>query len=306
MKVLVTGGAGFIGSHIVERLVKEGYEVVVNDDLSTGNIEYVPKTVRFYQQSITDKRIMQIFEKEKPNAVIHQAAQVDVQRSIHDPYQDALTNIIGTLNLLHASVNTGVQKLIYASSSAVYGEPQNLPLKEDHQTKPISLYGNSKLLGEYCIHIFHRLYHIDYTILRYANVYGPRQGEKGEGGVVSIFIDKLLNQQPPYIYGDGEQTRDFVFVKDVVEANLCALEKGSCSVVNIGTEVETSVYTLFHLLRHKLGGKTACRFASARPGDIRQSCLSTESARRVLGWKSRYSLEQGIEETINWSLKRFA
>lgn len=230
MKVLVTGGAGFIGSHVVDCLIESGHETVVVDNLATGKASHVHPKAKLYVTDIRSKELKEIVETEKPRVVIHQAAQVSVKRSVDEPLWDAEINILGTLNLLECCRAANVEKLIYASSAAVYGDPVYVGVDERHLIQPLSLYGVSKYTPELYIKVYHHLYGLNYTILRYANVYGPRQDSEGEGGVVSIFIDKLLKGEQPIIYGDGEQTRDFVYVTDVAQANVMALTRGDGGV----------------------------------------------------------------------------
>ena len=220
MNILVTGGAGFIGSPIVDKLIDNEHNVIVVDNLSTGTINNVNKSANFIQGSIIDREFIEsIISKYKPDCVIHHAAQIDVQRSIEDPTFDCDTNIRGTLNILNSCVKNNVSKIIYASSAAVYGNPNYLPIDENHSINPMSYYGISKFTPEMYIKVYSNMFDIKYTIFRYSNVYGPRQVSKGEGGVVSIFIDKMLMNQSPYIYGDGQHTRDFIYVKDIANAN---------------------------------------------------------------------------------------
>ncbi|MDK2814152.1 MAG: UDP-glucose 4-epimerase [Thermoanaerobacter sp.] len=298
MKILVTGGAGFIGSHIVDLLIENGYEVVIVDNLSTGKEEFINKKAIFYKKDITDDDLYEIFEKEKPDYVVHQAAQIDVQRSIDDPVFDAKVNVLGTVNLLECCRKSGVKKIVYASSAAVYGNPEYLPIDEVHKINPISYYGISKHTAEHYFEVYSQLYDLKYTILRYANVYGIRQDPKGEGGVISIFIDKMLKGERPIIFGDGNQTRDFVYVKDVAKANLLALEKGDSEVVNISTNKATSINKLVELMNEIMNTSLEPIYAEPRKGDIVHSYLDNKKALEVLGWKPEYSLKDGLRETI--------
>jgi UDP-glucose 4-epimerase len=300
MKILVTGGAGFIGSHIVDLLIENGYEVVIVDNLSTGKEEFINKKAIFYKKDITDDDLYEIFEKEKPDYVVHQAAQIDVQRSIDDPVFDAKVNILGTVNLLESCRKSGIKKIVYASSAAVYGNPEYLPIDEVHKINPISYYGISKHTAEHYFEVYSQLYDLKYTILRYANVYGIRQDPKGEGGVISIFIDKMLKGERPIIFGDGNQTRDFVYVKDVAKANLLALEKGDSEVVNISTNKATSINKLVELMNEIMNTSLEPIYAEPRKGDIVHSYLDNKKALEVLGWKPEYSLEDGLRETIEY------
>ena len=298
MKILVTGGAGFIGSHIVDLLIENGYEVVIVDNLSTGKEEFINKKAIFYKKDITDDDLYEIFEKEKPDYVVHQAAQIDVQRSIDDPVFDAKVNVLGTVNLLECCRKSGVKKIVYASSAAVYGNPEYLPIDEVHKINPISYYGISKHTAEHYFEVYSQLYDLKYTILRYANVYGIRQDPKGEGGVISIFVDKILKDERPIIFGDGNQTRDFVYVKDVAKANLLALEKGDSEVVNISTNKATSINKLVELMNEIMNTSLEPIYAEPRKGDIVHSYLDNKKALEVLGWKPEYSLKDGLRETI--------
>jgi UDP-glucose 4-epimerase len=296
MKVLVTGGAGFIGSHIVDELLEQGYETVVVDNLSTGNREFVPDNVIFYETDITSQQLKEIFLREKPDYVIHQAAQVDVAKSVHNPSLDAEVNILGTINLLSCCKETNVRKIIYASSSAVYGDRGECSIKECIETQPISYYGVSKLTPEMYI----KLFQIPYTILRYANVYGPRQNPNGEGGVVSIFCNKLIRGEVPSIFGDGEQVRDFIFVKDVAKANVLALTKGKNKTLNIGCNERITVNELYNMMIKILSKKISPNFMPERSMDIRFSRLNNEKALKELNWCPSYHLSTGLKETIEF------
>lgn len=300
MKILVTGGAGFIGSHIVDRLVLEGHETIVIDNLSTGNNAYLPSQVRLYQIDILSLETERVFAEEKPDCVIHHAAQVDVTLSLQDPMLDAKSNILGTLRLLALCRQHQVKKFIYASSCAVYGESDDCSIKEDFDINPISFYGLSKFTPEIYIRLYSSLFGLSYTIFRYANVYGPRQTPKGEGGVISIFTRKMLEGNPIQIFGDGNQTRDFVYVKDVAKANALALTHGDHHILNIGTDTKTSINALFQTISSLTGYTRTPEYLPQRPGDIRFSRLDASEAKRVLGWQPSYSLETGLKETIQY------
>jgi len=306
MKVLVTGGAGFIGSNIADLFIENGYEVVIVDNLSTGKEEFINKKAIFYKKDITDDDLCGIFEKEKPDYVIHQAAQIDVQKSIDNPVFDAKVNVLGTVNLLECCRKSGVKKIIYASSAAVYGNPEYLPIDEGHRINPISYYGISKHTPEHYFEVYRQLYGLKYTILRYANVYGIRQDPKGEGGVISIFIDKMLKGERPVIFGDGNQTRDFVYVKDVAKANLLALERGDNEVVNISTGKPTSINELVEMMNKIMNTSLKPIYTEPRKGDIMHSYLDNKKALDVLGWKPEYSLEEGLKETIEYYRVKYA
>ncbi|WP_042381332.1 SDR family NAD(P)-dependent oxidoreductase, partial [Geobacillus kaustophilus] len=248
-KVFVTGGAGFIGSHIVDKLLEEGYEVAVFDNLSTGKLENLrDKTYTFYEGDITNKeQLYGAVADFQPHYIIHQAAQVSVTKSVENMEEDARINIMGSINVINAAKDYRVKKIVYASSAAVYGEPQYLPIDENHPINPQSPYGISKFAVELYLKVAHELYGIDYTILRYANVYGPRQDAKGEGGVVAIFTEKMANGDAPIIFGDGKQTRDFIYVTDVAEANVLAINRGDNKIINISNNSMTDINYLFNL-----------------------------------------------------------
>jgi UDP-glucose 4-epimerase len=299
MKVLVTGGAGFIGSHIVEALVDSQYEVVVVDNLVTGHLKNIPPHVRFYQQDVR-RNIDDLFAKEEPDFVIHQAAQVSVSHSFIDPLYDCEENIIGTLNILQACVRHNVKKVVFASTAAVYGNPVYLPVDEAHPLQPISFYGLSKGHAEKCIHIFAEAHHLDYSILRYANVYGPRQDARGEAGVIAVFIEKLIQGESPVIFGDGKQTRDFIFVKDVARANVAALTNGNREILNIGTGQEISILEIIEQLATITGKPILPVLRPGREGDIRSSVLQNDRAQLMLHWSPCHSLQKGLLETVHY------
>ena len=302
MKILVTGGAGFIGSNIVSKLIEMGYNTVVMDNLSTGLKDYVNPVAKFYQVDINSPEVEEVFRKEKITHIIHHAAQIDVQRSIENPLFDIKSNIIGTVNLLEYAKKYNIEKIIYASSAAVYGEPDYLPIDEKHPIKAMSPYGISKYAPEHYIKLYKDLHDIDYTILRYANVYGPRQDPKGEGGVVSIFIDKMLAGKAPIIYGDGEQTRDFIFVADIVKANIMALTAGSAKTLNISCNTQVSVNDIHGMINDILGTKTGAVYQRERKGDIKHSCLDNSNAKKYLNWQPSYNLREGLRNTIEYYL----
>lgn len=306
MKVLVTGGAGFIGSHVVDRLLREGYRVVAVDDLSTGRREQVDRRATFYHLDVAGEELGAVMERERPDYVIHQAAQARAGQALADPVQDGRVNILGTVNLLQACARLGVRKVVYASSAAVYGEPRYLPLDEGHDRCPSSFYGISKLAGEMYVRAFWELHGLPYTILRYSNVYGPRQDALGEGGVVAIFIHRLLRGERPVVHGDGEQTRDFVYVEDVAEANLLALSRGDGQVVNISTGKACSVNRLLAMLNEVVKEETVEGpdpvHGPPRPGDIVHSCLDNRLAVKVLGWRPLHGLGDGLRKTVEFYL----
>jgi UDP-glucose 4-epimerase len=302
IKVLVTGGAGFIGSHIVDRLINEGYETVVVDDLSSGKEENINKKAKFYKLDIKDSKLESIFQKEKPDYVNHHAAQIDVRRSVSDPIFDAKINVLGTIALLQNCVKYKVKKIIFASSGgAIYGEQEIFPAPEIHPTRPISPYGITKLVAEHYLYYYKVVYGLDYVSLRYANVYGPRQDPYGEAGVVAIFIQKMLDGGQPIINGSGEQTRDFVYVEDVAVANLLALESNTQDgVFNIGTGVETSVNQIFKYIKGILNLPVKKVHGSAKKGEQSRSVVDYSKAKRVLNWKPETSLIEGLEKTCEY------
>ena len=301
MRVLVTGGAGFIASHIVDRLVKLNHKVSIVDNLSTGKAVNLNENARFYKCDITNiDELMVVFDLEKPEVVIHHAAQIDIQTSLRKPVFDAKNNIIGTINILECCREFGTRKIIYPSSAAVYGEPKYLPVDEKHEVNPMSFYGISKHTPEHYIKTYALLYGFNYTIFRYANVYGVRQDPKGEGGVVSIFVDKLLNNEAPFIFGNGEQTRDFIYVKDIAEANILALHKGDNEIMNISSNKATSVNELFRVMKNIAGSNLKAIHKDVREGDIEHSYLENGMAKEKLGWKVGFELEDGARETVEY------
>ncbi len=301
MKVLVTGGAGFIGSHIVDRLVQEGHEVVVVDNLVTGRRKNLNKAARFYKIDIQSWRLERVFRNERPSIVMHLAAQINVRRSVEDPVFDAQVNILGTLNVMEQSVKHGVRKIIFSSSGgAIYGEQEQFPATEAHSTKPMSPYGISKLSAEQYLSYCQRLTGVRFVSLRYANVYGPRQDPEGEAGVVSIFIQKMLQNEQPVINGNGRQTRDFVYVEDVVEANLAAMTQEAQGAYNVGTGVETSVNDLFRKLLEMT--KATCKevHGPAKPGEQMRSVIDPGRIRHELGWDYKVEISEGLLRTVEY------
>lgn len=300
-KILVTGGAGFIGSHIVDRLIKEGHKVVVIDNLSTGKKENLNKKANFYKIDIQNQKISQIFKKEKSEIVFHYAAQIDVRKSVKNPIENAKINILGSLNLLENCKRYKIKKFIFASTGgAIYGETNVIPTPETYSEYPLSPYGIEKLTIDKYLNYYYRVFGLPFISLRLANVYGPRQNSKGEAGVIAIFCDKMLSGKQPIINGDGKQTRDFIFVEDVVEANILALKKNKVGIFNICTGKETDINTIFRKLK-KLT-RSSCReiHGVAKHGEQKISCLDYSKVKKELGWQSRYSLEEGLEKTIKW------
>jgi len=297
MKILVTGGAGFIGSNIVDAYLEQGHDVIVVDDLSSGLKANISKKIAFHQLSITSPQLSDLIADEKPDVVNHHAAQIDVRKSVEDPAADAQINIIGSLNLLESSRKAGVKKIIFASTGgAIYGEQSEFPAPETHPTNPISPYGVAKLCVEKYLGFYKAVYGLNSTILRYANVYGPRQRSEGEAGVVAIFSGRLLKQEDLIIFGDGQQTRDYVYVGDVVKCNVAALSDDVSGVYNVGTGVETSVETLAKELISISGVDVSLNFQPARPGEQARSCIQPS----VLLVDGTVSLKQGLQETFTW------
>lgn len=301
MKVLVTGGAGFIGSHVVDALIQQGYQVVVVDNLSTGHLENISPAATFYQADICNSELEGIFEKERPELVNHQAAQTVIQKSMEDPIFDANQNILGSLNLILQCLHFGVKKIIYASSGgAVCGEPEYCPVDESHPINPISCYAISKHTVEHYLHLAHLQHMLGYVVLRYSNVYGPRQSPEGEAGVVAIFTRQMLQGERPTIFGKGDKTRDYIHVSDVVTANLLAMERDRNGVYNIGTGVETSDLEMFNLLVELTGYQSNPHYAPVRDGEIYKICLDSSKAQKELGWQPQFLLREGLRETVNY------
>lgn len=296
MKVLVIGGAGFIGSHIVDMLIDKNYEVCIIDNMSHGKKENINSGAKFYKMDIRNPEIIDIFKTEKPDYVVHEAAQINVSNSIINPIEDAEINIIGSINVLEACKQTKVKKIIYPASAAIFGNPRYLPIDELHPLDMISPYGVSKHTVEHYLKVYKELYDIDYVILRYSNVYGPRQSSSGEGGVVAIFCDRLMKGQAPVIYGDGEQIRDFVYVKDVAAANIMALESDKCGTYNVSTNTKTSINELLKCIESSFNLFAKPIYKEARIGDIEESYMAYDKIYKELGWKPRYGLECGVQE----------
>jgi len=298
MKVLVTGGAGFIGSHIVDTLIKEGYKVVIIDNLSTGRMKNINPKARFYGLDIRSKKISKIFEKEKPDYVFHLAAQINVRDSIKDPIRDSEINIIGTLNILNCCIKQKVKKVIFSSTGgAIYGDDCKIPTSETEREIPTSPYGIAKLSIEKYLNFYKLVYGLDYVVLRYSNVYGPRQNSKGEAGVVSIFLDAILNNKSLRINGDGKQTRDYVYVKDVVQANFLAINLSG--IYNVSSEKETDVNEIFSLIKKETKTKIKAIHNPSVKGEQMRSCLNSSKLKEE-GWKRKYDLVEGIKITTKY------
>jgi UDP-glucose 4-epimerase len=301
VKALVTGGAGFIGSNLVDGLREAGHEVAVVDDLTTGKRENLPDDVALHELSIVDADALSAaIQAEAPGVVFHLAAHIDVRRSVEDPAHDARVNVEGTINVLRAARAAGARRVVLSSTGgAIYGEADTIPTPEETPIRPLAPYGQSKYAAEgYCA-LFTGLYGLSTIALRYANVYGPRQDPLGEGGVVAIFCGCLASGTTPTIFGDGEQTRDFVYVGDVVEANLLAAQSDQTGAINIASGVETSVLELVeHLRELEPDADLTPRHADARPGEVRRSCLDASRARELLGWQPSTDLTTGLQATL--------
>ena len=301
MKVLVTGGAGFIGSHVVDRLLQEGHDVVVVDNLVTGKRKNVPKAAQFYKLDIENPKLERVFRNERPSVVFHLAAQMNVRRSVEDPMFDAQVNVLGTLNVLEQASKHGARKVIFSSSGgAIYGEQLAFPAPETHVTQPLSPYGISKLCGEHYLSYYHRMSGIQVVSLRYANVYGPRQDPEGEAGVVAIFIQKMLRGEQAVVNGNGRQTRDFVFVEDVVEANLMSMGPEVEGVYNVGTGIETSINDLFRIVVDLTKVEFKEVHGPAKRGEQARSVIDCTKLHRNLGWEPKVDLREGLRRTVDF------
>ena len=298
--VLVTGGAGFIGSHLVDRLISLGHRVVVVDDLSTGRLRNQNKAATFYHTSVTHPGIEEIFEREQPQIVNHHAAQISVSESVKDPVRDADINIQGSLRLIELSRRYGVEKFVFASSGGtIYGDPQYMPCDEQHPINPLSPYALSKRVTEEYLKLYKLIYRLNYVTLRYGNVYGPRQDPHGEAGVVAIFSLAMLQAKQPRVYGTGEQERDFVYIDDVVDANILAIEGGQ-GEYNIGTGQGTSVNRIFQLLKGITNYRWDPVHGPARPGEVFKVSLDSAKFGKELGWAPKYSIEDGLGNTVQY------
>lgn len=299
MKVLVTGGAGFVGSHVCDRLARDGHELVILDDLSTGRVAQVHPAARFYQMELDSPWLDELFAVERPDAVVHLAAQASVRRSVADPVFDARVNVLGTIALLQAAVRHEARRLLFSSTGgAIYGEATMVPTPEDYPASPVSPYGASKLAGELMLTTFHTMTGLSYAALRYANVYGPRQDPHGEAGVVAIFTRQLLAGNEAIVNGDGQQTRDFVYVADVAEANALALTSQAVGAFNVGTGQETSINEIFRLLQDLTGSRQAERHGPPKAGEQRRSAVDATRISRELGWRPTIALRDGLAETV--------
>jgi UDP-glucose 4-epimerase len=298
-KILLTGGAGFIGSHLAEAFLRQGHEVAVVDNLSSGRREQVPAGAQFYPYDIQSQETFDLISRWRPQVLAHHAAQLSVRLSVEDPVMDARENILGSLNLFQAAARVGMEKILFASTGgAIYGDQAPLPAREEDRALPECPYGVAKLAVEHYLHFYQREYEITPISLRYANVYGPRQNGLGEAGVVAIFIEKFLAGEQPLINGDGLQTRDFVCVEDVVAANLAALDYPRAGVFNIGTGRETDILTLYRQLQGIIGSPGGPAHGPAKSGEQRRSALDSTRARKLLDWRPRLTLAEGLARTV--------
>lgn len=299
-KILVTGGAGFIASHIVDAYINLGHKVVVIDDLSTGKRENINKKVTFYQADIRDReKIEEIFAKEKPQIVNHHAAIAEVVKSLRNPIPTLEVNVLGTVNVLRAGGEIGIEKFIFSSTGgAIYGEPDKIPANEKSPTTPLSPYGLSKLQGEEAIACYARHYGFDYLIFRYPNVFGPRQNPKGEAGVVAIFSGLMSEGKRPTIFGDGTKTRDYVYVKDIVSANVLALTKGANQIINLGIGKKISDQMIFDAIAKNLNLTIKPTYKPYRKGEVYQIALDAKKAKRLIGWNPTIDFEEGIKKYV--------
>lgn len=305
MKILVTGGAGFVGSHIVDQCRSRGDQVTIIDNISTGKKSNIHPEAELLEIDLTSPELVNVMSRIKPDVVIHQAAQIRVQTSVEDPLFDATMNILGTIQLLEACRLSNVKKVVYASSAAIYGNPEYLPIDELHPACPLSGYGVSKYTPEHYLKVYHELYGLHYTILRYANVYGIRQDPRGEGGVISIFTDRVLRDQLVTIYGDGEQTRDYIYVEDVAKANVAAIERGNEEVFNIGTGVQTSLNDVIQLFKEVSGKNIQVDYGPERVGDIKHSYFTVDKAIQKLNWKPTVTVTEGLKRTYEYYLGEY-
>ncbi len=301
MKILVTGGAGFIGSHIVDAYISLGHEVAIVDDLSSGRKENINPKAAFFELDIQSEQLDDIFAKNKFDVVNHHAAQMDVRKSVNDPKFDAQINVLGTLNLLENSVKYKVKKFMFASTGgAVYGEQDYFPADEEHPAWPISPYGVTKLTCEKYLFYYKAVYNLQHIILRYANVYGPRQNPHGEAGVVAIFAEKLFRGEQPIINGDGKQTRDYIYVGDLVRMNVKGLEYNKSDIFNVGTAIETDVNALFHSINKYTNANKEEMHGPAKAGEQLRSCILPAKAEKIFGWKPEINLELGLKQTVEY------
>lgn len=300
MRITVTGGAGFIGSHLVDRLIEDGHTVQVIDNLYTGNKEFVHSKAQFVELDIRDPKLYSVLEEFRPDYIFHEAAQTEVSTSMSDPMLDCDINLIGLINLLNAVVKLDVKKFLMPSSAAVYGNLDTLPLNEEMIGNPSSFYGLTKLTTEHYLRIYHEAFGLPYICYRYSNVFGPRQGNGGEGGVISIFAKAIVQGSPIIIYGDGKQTRDFIYVDDVVEANILGMQHQVTGIYNVSTGISSSVNLLVDEFRNISGKDIEVVYDKPRLGDIRDSVLATDKSEKELLFTAKYNLHDGLIKTYEY------
>lgn len=301
MKIAVTGGAGFIASHIVDAYINAGHEVVILDNLSTGVKDNINPKAKFIQIDINDDNIDKIFKEEKFDIINHHAAQIDVRISVNNPRLDAKINVLGSLNLYEAAKKHGVKKIIFASTGgAIYGEQDYFPANENHPLRPCSPYGIAKLVNEKYLYYYKEVFGIEHTILRYGNIYGPRQNPLGEAGVVAIFINKMLNNKQPIINGDGENTRDYVFVNDIVRGNLLALKENVSGIYNLSTSIENDVNYIFRQLKDLIKVDIEEVHGEAKKGEQKRSVISYQKIKNEHGWEPLINLNEGLKQTVDY------
>ena len=300
MRITVTGGAGFIGSHLVDRLIEDGHIVQVIDNLYTGNKEFVHSKAQFVELDIRDPKLYSVLEEFRPDYIFHEAAQTEVSTSMSDPMLDCDINLMGLINLLNAAVKLDVKKFLMPSSAAVYGNLDTLPLNEEMLGNPSSFYGLTKLTTEHYLRIYHEAFGLPYICYRYSNVFGPRQGNGGEGGVISIFAKAIVQGSPIIIYGDGKQTRDFIYVDDVVEANILGIQHQVTGIYNVSTGISSSVNLLVDEFRNISGKDIEVVYDKPRLGDIRDSVLATDKSEKELLFTAKYNLHDGLIKTYEY------
>lgn len=300
MRITVTGGAGFIGSHLVDRLIEDGHTVQVIDNLYTGNKEFVHSKAQFIELDIRDPKLYSVLEEFRPDYIFHEAAQTEVSTSMSDPMLDCDINLMGLINLLNVAVKVDVKKFLMPSSAAVYGNLDTLPLNEEMIGNPSSFYGLTKLTTEHYLRIYHEAFGLPYICYRYSNVFGPRQGNGGEGGVISIFAKAIVQGSPIIIYGDGKQTRDFIYVDDVVEANILGMQHQVTGIYNVSTGISSSVNLLVDEFRNISGKDIEVVYDKPRLGDIRDSVLATDKSEKELLFTAKYNLHDGLIKTYEY------
>ena len=300
MRITVTGGAGFIGSHLVDRLIEDGHTVQVIDNLYTGNKEFVHSKAQFVELDIRDPNLYSVLEEFRPDYIFHEAAQTEVSTSMSDPMLDCDINLMGLINLLNAAVKLDVKKFLMPSSAAVYGNLDTLPLNEEMLGNPSSFYGLTKLTTEHYLRIYHEAFGLPYICYRYSNVFGPRQGNGGEGGVISIFAKAIVQGSPIIIYGDGKQTRDFIYVDDVVEANILGIQHQVTGIYNVSTGISSSINLLVDEFRNISGKDIEVVYDKPRLGDIRDSVLATDKSEKELLFTAKYNLHDGLIKTYEY------